>query len=232
MKTAFGVLAILVLSPFAAASAADIRSVAAFEAIEIGGSIDLTVLPGSAFRVEVESPGGAASEVLTEVRNGTLHVQYDRPWYAFFVSLERHRHTVHVTLPRLVALTASGGSHVSTQGTVINGDKFELRASGGTRVTLEVSVATLDVRTSGGSKVRLTGSAGQTLVRTSGGSDVDAGGLKSGTARLSSSGGSHIEIGESATLVVNASGGARIRYGGEPRSLTVNTSGGAGISHR
>jgi hypothetical protein len=207
------------------------RAVAGFEAIEVGGNIDLQVLQGPAFFVEVESPDGSATDVLTEVRNGKLRVHYDRSWFPYFFTWGRNRHTVQVTLPKLVALTASGGSNVSSQGTV-TGDRLELTASGGADVTLDVAVASLDVRTSGGADLRLTGSARETSMRSSGGSDLDASRLTTETAHLSSSGGSDIWIGASGTLDANASGGSHISYSGEPRSLNAHTSGGGGVGRR
>jgi hypothetical protein len=234
MRIDIRVLAMLGLSSLAAISSAagrdgETRAVANFEAIEVGGSIDLQVVQGRQFLVEVASPD--ASHILTEVRNGTLQVRHDRPWFPFFSSWGRERHTVIVTLPRLVALSASGGSDVSGRGT-ITGDRLELSTSGGADVTLDVTVASLEVRTSGGSDLRLTGSARQASLRSSGGSDLDAGGLKTENAHLSSSGGSDIRIGESETLVANASGGSDISYSGEPRSLTVNKSGGGDVGRR
>lgn len=237
MKAGISVLALVVLSSLAVAisSAAgqdrETRSVADFEAIEVGGAIDLDLQQGQAFSVEVESSGGSGSDLVTEVRNGTLRLHHERSWFPDFAAWSPHRHTVHVTLPRLVALKVAGGSDVRGHGT-ITGDKLDIRASGGTDVRIDVDVAWLDVRSSGGADLWLTGKARAADMRSSGGSDLDASRLTTETARLSSSGGSDITIGPSGTLVASASGGSDIRYVGEPRSLTVNKSGGGDVSRR
>src|SRR5690349_13248450 len=102
MKTGISVLTIVALAPLAlvfsraSGTERENRSVGDFDAISVGGSIDLQVRQGPLQSVEVESTDGPLSHVVTEVRNGTLRVHHDG-W-------ERHRHTVRVTVPRLVEL--------------------------------------------------------------------------------------------------------------------------------
>src|SRR5687768_13649389 len=133
------------------------RDLANFEAIRVGGGIDLYIRQGEPFLVEVASSDGDIADIITEVRRGTLEIRHDRSLFDFF-DWGGDEVAVHVTLPKLVAVTASGGSEVSNEGT-ISGDELELTASGGADVTLDVSVTTLEVQASGGSDVRLTGSA-------------------------------------------------------------------------
>jgi hypothetical protein len=236
MKAGITLLSIGILSSAAAVTSgaaertSETRSVADFEAIEVGGSITLHVQQGPAFRVAVDGADGPASEIVTEVRGNTLHVHHDRAWFPFFSGWWFHapRHTVDVTMPRLVRLGASGGTDVSSRGPVA-GDTLEVSTSGGAKVRLDVAVDMLDVRTSGGSDLWLSGHARAANLRSSGGSDLDARRLTADSARVTGSGGSDIWIGESASLVANASGGSDIRYDGEPRSLVVNKSGGGGV---
>jgi hypothetical protein len=236
MKTGISVLTIVALAPLAlvfsraSGTERENRSVGDFDSISVGGSIDLQVRQGSPQSVEVESTDGSLSHVVTEVRNGTLRVHHDPTWWAA-AGWQRHRHIVRVTLPRLVELEASGGTNVTSPGT-ITGDRFELQTSGGADVKLEVAVDSLEVRTSGGSDVSLSGRASTASLRSSGGSDLDASHLAAETAHLASSGGSDLSFGESTTLVAHASGGSDISYHGEPRSLSVSTSGGGGVARR
>jgi hypothetical protein len=234
MKTGISVLAVALLSSLVvpisivAAAEKETRALSDFDAIEVGGAIDLQLLQGQSFVVEVESGDGPASRIVTEVHDGTLRLRHEWSRFPDFTHSPPHRDIVRVTLPKLVALKASGASDVSSKGTV-KGDSFRLEASGGADVTLDLAVDSLEVRTSGGSDVRLNGNARQTTLKSSGGSDLDASRLKSDTAHLYSSGGSDISIGQSGTLVANASGGSDISYSGEPRSMTINKSGGAGV---
>jgi len=224
----------LLLVPLLAAPGAayaqerETRALTGFDAIAVGGGIDLVVTQGDGFRVEVESDDDVA-EILTEVRNGTLEIKHDRqPWGLFDWG---DNGTVYVTLPELTALTASGGSDVRADGT-LSGDELAIVASGGSDVEIDVAVGTLAATASGGSDTRLSGTARVAQLHSSGGSDLNASRFTVAEANVQSSGGSDVSINVTERIVANASGGSDITYGGDPRSVNVNASGGADVRRR
>ena len=204
------------------------RQLSGFDAISVGGGIDLFLRQGDTFLVEVESSDGELDEIVTEVRAGTLEIKRKRS-FGFFDWGDHG--SVSVTLPKLVSLTASGGSDARSGGPFTS-DSLSLVASGGSDVDMEVAAATLQVQASGGSDVRLSGSARSANVHSSGGSDFNASGLQTEEADLHSSGGSDLSIAVRDRIVANASGGSDITYSGEPRSVNVNASGGSDIRRR
>ena len=224
----------MLLGPFLtvalAASAQDreTRSLTGFDAIAVGGGIDLVVRQGDDFRVEVQSDDDVA-EILTEVRDGTLEIRRDRTLSGFFDWGDHG--AVYVTLPALTALTASGGSDVRADGTLSGGD-LAIVASGGSDVELDVAVDTLAATASGGSDTRLSGSARLARLHSSGGSDLNASRFTVAEANVESSGGSDVSIAVSERIVGNASGGSDITYSGDPRTVSVNASGGADVRRR
>jgi hypothetical protein len=210
----------------AVAEERETRELAGFEAVEVSGGIDLSIRQGESFRVEVSSDD--LDDIVTEVQAGTLSIRRKRSWG--FFDWGDHG-SASVTLPKLVALTASGGSDVRSEGT-FSGDALEIVASGGSDMALDVAVATLEVVTSGGSDLRLSGTARSAHVQSSGGSDLDASRLTVDDADVQSSGGSDLSIMVRERIVGNASGGSDIRYSGEPRVVNVNSSGGGDVSRR
>jgi hypothetical protein len=204
------------------------RPLADFDAISVGGGIDLVLRQGDDFRVEVESDDDVA-EIVTEVRDGTLEIRRDRTRSGFFDWGDNG--TVYVTLPALTALTASGGSDVRAEGT-FSGDDLAIVASGGSDVALDLAVGTLAATASGGSDTRLRGSARTARLHSSGGSDLDASGFTVAEADVQSSGGSDVSLTVSEKIVANASGGSDITYSGDPRTVDVNASGGADVRRR
>jgi hypothetical protein len=223
----------LVASMAAAASAAaqqrETRPLDSFDSIEIGGGIDLVLRQGEGFIVEVERDEGEAADIVTEVRGDTLVIRR-RQALGFFSWGDDHG-SVRVTLPKLEALTASGGSDVTTEGTVTS-DALEIVASGGSDVTIDVAAGALSIEASGGSDMRVSGTARTARVHSSGGSDLDASRLTADEADVDSSGGSDITVAVRDKIVANASGGSDIRYSGNPSSVNVNTSGGADVHRR
>src|SRR5688572_6146604 len=172
MKTVNGSLALrlALLSVPAAASAVaeerETRPLDGFEGVAVSGGIGLTVRQGDTFRVEVTADD--LEDVITEVSGGTLQIHRPRTLGVFNWG---DAGSVEVTLPKLVELTASGGSEVRTQGP-FSGDRLELVASGGSDVAVEIAVGTLELTASGGSDMRVSGSARTARVQSSGGSDL------------------------------------------------------------
>jgi hypothetical protein len=236
MKNANGSIALrlaLLSIPAAAlpavAEETETRSLDGFDGVAVSGGIDLTVRQGDTFRVEVTADDLA--DVITEVSGGTLEIKRPRTNGFFNWGNWGDSGSVEVTLPKLVELTASGGSEVRTAGT-FSGDRLELVASGGSDLAIEIAVGILQLTASGGSDIRVSGSARSANVQSSGGSDLNASGLTVDEANVQSSGGSDLSIAVRDSLVANASGGSDISYTGEPRTVNVNASGGGDVSRR
>ncbi len=189
MKTRIGASAIvtscLAVLP-AGADESETRPLDGFNAVAVAvaGGIDLVVRQGQPFRVEVQADDGKLGDVVTEVRSGTLEIRRRQPSGLFNWG---DAGSVNVTLPALVALTASGGSDVETEG-AFTSDALKVVASGGSDVVIDVAVGALDVEASGGSDLHLSGTARTARVQSSGGSDLDAGRLTVDDADVQSSG--------------------------------------------
>jgi hypothetical protein len=205
------------------------RNLTGFDAIEVSHGIDLHIRQGENFRVEVETSGASASDIITEVDNGTLRIGQRRETFRLFGWFDDS--SVDVTLPSLRSLQASGGSDVDTDG-LLSGESLRISASGGSDVDIDVAVNELEVEASGGSDTRLTGTAASLRADTSGGSDLSARGLTVDEAILRSSGGSDISITVLERIVARASGGSDIRYAGDPDVVDINASGSADVTRR
>ena len=219
-------LELMLLTAPAGAADGELRDLTGFNAVSVGGGIDLEVRQGPVFRVEVTAPDGESANVVTEVRNSTLFIGTENGFFRF-----RSGYSVAVTLPELVSLSVGGGTDADLLGP-FTGDSLEVKASGGSDVNVDVSVETLATSASGGSDLRMAGTAGRLRVSASGGSDVDAAGLDARAAEVSASGGSDVRIQVSDSLVAQASGGSDIVYAGDPATKTVNSSGGSDVKAR
>jgi hypothetical protein len=213
----------------AGADESETRALEGFNAVAVGGGIDLVVRQGQPFRVEVLADDGELNDIVTEVKAGTLEIRRRQP-SGFFNWGDAG--TVNVTLPTLAALTASGGSSVETQGTFTS-DALKVVASGGSDVLIDVAVGSLDVESSGGSDLGLSGSARMARVQATGGSDLNASRLTVDDADVQSSGGSDLTLGMVRNKIVgNASGGSDVSYSGQPATVDVDSSGGSDVSRR
>jgi len=229
-------LAIVAVAQFgglpAVAQTSEVRELPAFDAIDVGGSVDLVVRQGSEFRVTVTAEDGELADLVTEVDRGTLQIHHKQQQQRSLFGFNRvGDYEVDVTLPRLRALDAHGGVDVRVDGT-ISGERLEIDASGAADLNLAVDVTELEVNTSGGSDITLVGSATRFNARSSGGSDLMANGMTVESADIRSSGGSDVMLDVTDSLVAHASGGSDIVYSGNPAAVDVHSSGGADVVRR
>src|SRR5688572_18104551 len=120
-----------------AVAESETRDLEGFDAIEVGGGINLYVREGDQFGVEVVSTRGDTDDILTEINNDTLTIHHKD---SMFSSKNRFAdHTVNVTLPVLKSLSASGGSDVRGENT-FSGDRLEISTSGGSDLSIDVEV--------------------------------------------------------------------------------------------
>jgi hypothetical protein len=204
------------------------RPLQGFDAVEVGGGIDLLLRQGERFVVEVASDDDV-DDIVTEVRSGTLEIRRKQPTGSFDWGGDNG--SASVTLPKLTKLVASGGTDVETEGTFSN-DSLEIVASGGSEMAIDVSATVLDVQASGGSDLRISGRARAARMQSSGGSDLDARELMVEEAEVQSTGGSDLSVAVRDKIVGGASGGSDISYTGQPRTVDVDTSGGSDVSRR
>jgi hypothetical protein len=239
MNTMRKTLALVALFPtlVLAQNNSETRDLTDFDSIEVGGGVDLVLQQGDDYHVEVAAEEGDLGELITEVRNGTLHIQRDFPdsgwpgWRGRGWDWDDEGYSATVTLPVLESLRASGGSNVETAGT-FSGDRITLRASGGSDLTLDVAVDTLRVTASGGSDLDISGSANLLRVESSGGSDLDASDLIAKEADVRSSGGSDARVSVTESIIADASGGSDIQYSGDPQYEDIDTSGQGDVRRR
>ena len=207
-----------------------VRDLRDFNAIDVGGGIDVDIRQGRSFLVEISAPEDELDNLLIEVKDSTLEIRRPRESGGFF-GLWASDLSVNVTLPELKSLFASGGADVSA-GETIFGETLSISASGGSEIDMHIDVTELEISTSGGSDVYIEGTAESAQIRTSGGSDLNAGQLNAREVHVQTSGGSDTYISVVDRIEGTASGGSDIVYTGNPQIVDVNASGGADVTHR
>jgi len=174
------------------------RQVAPFTRIDNPSSVDVVLTVGKSQQLRVRAGKKVISDVHTDVRDGTLHVDFDHHgWGGDDVVVE-------ASIERLDGVTADGSGDIEVTG--IDSGKFELRSSGS-------------------SDVALTGRAGQLTVDLEGSGDADASGLKAGDARVTAEGSGDVDV-RADRLDVRLDGSGDVHYHGNPvLSQSVDGSG-------
>ena len=212
------------------AQSPQVRSVAAFHAINVGTGIELTLTAGHGQRVEVSAANDDYRDrIETTVKDGVLTLRYEQPKPWRNDRTNKHLRA-SVTADELTALSAHSGSEVRTTGDFDAAD-FQLDISSGATVKTDLATTTLTVRQSSGSTADVRGHATTLDVRSSSGASFDAKDLQTDRCRAEASSGSSITVAVKDDLVAQASSGGSINYRGNPQ-LTKHTSSGGGVSGR
>jgi len=198
------------------------RAVSDFDAISVGGGIDLYIKQGNKESVTVKASENIIDRLMTEVKNGKLHVYLKKGKY------RNAKMDVFVVVDDLEELSASGGSDVYGQ-TPFRADDFKIHASGGSDVEMNLEVGTLECHLSGGSDTDLEGTVEHLHVHASGGSDLEGYDLEAKNCVIRASGGSDSNILVTESLEVHASGASDVDYKGNPSKTNINSSGSSDV---
>ena len=208
------------------------RDLSGFSSISISGGWDAVLTQGKNFSVMIEANQESMDALRIEVKNKTLYVSSDRKFrfLDIFNSRSSNIRKVHITLPELQKITASGGSDILPQ-TQFDTENMKIVLSGGSDMkSLSVDCQSLDCRMSGGSDATIHLVKGENVnITTSGGSDVSLSGVSATLLNLQTSGGSDVKLeGTTTSFQVNASGGSDVAaFQLKATNCTASLSGGS-----
>jgi hypothetical protein len=218
MKTKIATLLLFVTSLFCiqtglADTVKENRKVGTFRKIKASSGLDVYFTQNNSQSLSVEVENVAIEKIITRVEKETLILELEDNRIASIFNAKKQVMKVFISAPVLEEASLSGGVDLYIDN--LQGDKFQLNASGGT----DIHITNLAI-------------SGTTIISTSGGSDCDIKNLRTDNCKLSASGGSDLEItlNVSDNLSVSASGGADIKLVGRANHVSVSASGSADIN--
>jgi hypothetical protein len=126
-------------------SRTETREVGSFDSVDMRGAARLEIVVGQPASLALEGRAASIQRVETEVRDHTLFIESKpRDW---FMSSNRRRITVKITVPRLDSLQVEGGNDVRLSG--FDGGESIIRASGAAHIQAEGRLSELTVRMAG-----------------------------------------------------------------------------------
>jgi hypothetical protein len=209
----------------------ELRKVESFNAVEVSGGIDLYLSAGDEAVAVSAKDEKVRSRMKTEVKNGVLKIYLE--WKdGIRLSIGSSDHMkAYVSYKTLKALSGSGGSDISVDGTIQSGS-FKLDISGGSDFKGKVNVEDMEINQSGGADVNISGTARILDVHASGGSDLDGYDLVTDVCDIHASGGSDITITVNKEISAEASGASDVSWKGGASVKKANASGAGSVSHR
>jgi hypothetical protein len=178
------------------------RDVAQFTRIDNSDSVDVRLHVGAPQHLRVRAGEKVIDDVGTEVRDGTLHLTFDRD------GIGGDDVVVEASVPRLTSITASGSGDIDADG---------------------IDTDALDVRSDGSADIWLEGTAGRMDLDLDGSGDADLAGLTVREARVAVGGSGDADVRADDRLEVNVDGSGDVRYHGDP-ALTRQVDGSGELS--
>ncbi|HKI89072.1 MAG TPA: head GIN domain-containing protein [Draconibacterium sp.] len=206
------------------------RNVKNFNGIKVSTGIDLYITMGNSEEVRIVAEDNIIDDVVTEVKDGTLHIYLKKNnWFNWGRFNETRK--AYVTVKQLESIDASSGSDVRSENT-LKGDEIDIQASSGSDVYLDIVYKNVSLKTSSGSDAKLTGKAKYFTASASSGSDIVARDFETEKCNVKANSGSDATVNVSDELVAKASSGADIRYYGNPKTKDTDESSGGDVSGR
>jgi hypothetical protein len=185
------------------------RDVEEFDSIDMEGAARLEITVGQPVSLLIEGRAATIERVETEVRGDTLYIESKpRDW---FMSNNRRRITLKISLPRLESLQVEGGNDVRVIG--YDGGKSTIRAAGAAHI-------------------RAIGHLEQLTVRMAGAGHGDFSRLVADDAKVIVDGVGSVIVHPKDTLDATMNGVGAILYTGNPREVNTRMNGLGTIGRR
>ncbi|MFW6370319.1 MAG: head GIN domain-containing protein [Bacteroidota bacterium] len=208
------------------------RNVKGFHAVEASTGIDVYISMGDKEEVTVEAKDDVINDVITEVKNGTLHLYVkNRQGFNLFNWRNYSSVKIYVTAAELNRIKASAGAEVRSE-TTLTGETMDMNASSGSIVKTDLVYKNLEAGASSGAQLKLSGRTKNFEVSTSSGGIINAGDLKAEYCKARASSGGNMSVFTTSEISANASSGGSIRYSGNPETKNINKSSGGLVSSR
>jgi putative autotransporter adhesin-like protein len=182
------------------------RPVAEFDRVEVHGSANVTVHPGSSATLTVEGGEKVVDDVTTRVEAGTLIVESHDS--SATIDLSDDDATVVVHTPALVGARVDGSGDLALP--ELDGERLEVRVDGSGDITGAGRLAELDATVDGSG-------------------DLDLGDVVAQTATVTVTGSGDAEVDATRTLHIVCRGSGDVSYRGHP-TVTKDVSGSGDVS--
>lgn len=201
------------------------RNAENFTGVRVSTGIDVYLKQGNNETISVEADENLHEYILTEVRDGVLHV------YTEVNIRKAERKRVYVTMKEVNSVRTSSAGDVIGE-TPIKCDKLKLSASSAGNIKLDVNAKEIEADISSSGDITLTGEADMLKADLSSAGDLNAFDLKVREADISASSAGNADINVSEKITARASSAGDINYQGNPKYVDAHSSSAGGVHKR
>jgi len=201
------------------------REAGNFTGLRVSSGIDVYLKQGSDETISVEADENLHEYILTEIRDGVLHV------FTEVNIRQAEMKRVYVTMKDIRSLRTSSAGDIIGE-TPVKSDDLELSATSAGDIKLEVYARFIEVDISSSGDMTLTGEADKLDATLSSAGDLNAYGLEVREADVSASSAGDASVNVVERLRARASSAGDINYRGNPKYIDAHSSSAGNISRR
>jgi len=209
---------------------AELRNVGPFNAISVSSAIDVMLSQSEQAAVAVSAADAQMrSHIITEVKNGTLIINYKSSGPESWGSNKRLK--AYIAVKKLDKITASGACNIIVD-QQFDASNLEVSLSGASDFKGKLNCENLKLTASGSSDFLVSGKTTNLKIDLSGASDIKGYDLESDFCQVISSGASDVQITVNKELSVNASGASSVSYKGSGTVRESSVSGASSVKKK
>jgi len=184
-----------------------------FTKIDMDGGAKVNLVQGSEHSITVEGSRRVIDQVLTQVKDGVLEINYrDRKLFEFWAESL----TLTITFKDLSNFRLDGGVELKADDLTL--EDFNLTINGGASVRMNnLLVNTLSMTLTGGGNIEVSGIAENHNVKVSGGTNYQAEDLKSANVSVEVIGAANVVVWATERLNLDLAGAYSVSYWGSPQ---------------
>jgi hypothetical protein len=187
------------------------RDVSGFDKVILSGLGDITLIQADQESLMIEAEDNVITHITTEVRDGTLHIGFDRKAIVPTKPVK-----FNLTMKEVRSIESQGVSNVETE--EINTDTLNVGISGTGNINIHsLKADQLTANISGAGNFTADGQVTGQKISMSGAGNFDGEDMQSSTAKVVISGLGRVVVWATDTLDVNISGTGGVDYYGNPQ---------------
>jgi Putative auto-transporter adhesin, head GIN domain len=207
------------------------RSLPPFQGVALSGSMDLVVRQGSTQQVEVTVDDNLLPFLETEVTGSGADARLQVRWKRGMSIYTKTDARIHVTVPRLTSLAASGSGDMTVEPFETPSLSISVSGSSDTRLQ-KLTTAALQISISGSGDVEGAGSATRLKIGIAGSGDVKLREMKSDEVSVNIAGSGDASVHADKALEVRIAGSGDVVYTGNAATVNAKVAGSGSVNKR
>ena len=209
----------------------DVQTFDSFKKVEAATNVEVELIKSNEHKAEIWIEEGDLEELKIEQFGSRLKIKWTDRAKIWRGDNHKRKAKIKLYYKELTAISVSAGARVNSRD-MIKADDFEIDASSGGHMNLEVKANTVDADVSSGGSAEIEGSTGRLVV------DASSGGLFRGQdfeatrVKARASSGGNAKVWATDSLEASSSSGGNVRYRGNPSERDISSSKWSGGSVR